>query len=250
MSCLWCGNPEGQSFHESVLFDSKKSGYNASEKCGQIVSVDEVFAVIEEDRAFYESSGGGVTLGGGEPLAQPDFSLALLKKCKSEGINTALETSAYTAWRVLDELLHFVDYLFVDLKVMDNATHKAVTGKGNVKILRNIAALFEKKSVHFTIRIPFVSGTNDDRDNLHKSAEFLASCGAACSRHFQGVELLPYHRLGEGKYEKLGLTIPLQVPKVDLRKPIQLAEDIFRGYNIKVFCEGVPHDGKESTKNR
>lgn len=167
---------------------------------GRSVSVDELMRVLQRDQGFWGSEG-GVTFGGGEPLMQPDFLLAALRRCRESYIHTAVETSAHAPTELLLEVLRLTDWLFVDLKHMDAAMHRAETGVGNELILRNVEALAAARwDGRLIVRVPVVPGFNDSAENLAATAAFVARLG------LEEVNLLPFHRLGASKYEQLGLT--------------------------------------------
>jgi len=171
---------------------------------GREVTVDEVMAEVEKDRAFYRRSVGGVTLGGGEPLAQPMFSIELLKAAQSEYLHTALETCGYAPWSDLEAVLKHVDLLQFDLKHMNAENHRELTGQSNELILANLERVLSVKTAQdVIIRIPVVPGCTDSAENIRETARFVARLG------FQQVELVPYHRLGISKYPQYGMLYPL-----------------------------------------
>jgi pyruvate formate lyase activating enzyme len=168
---------------------------------GEDRSVDEVMELLGRDRRYYENSGGGVTLTGGEPLFQPQFSATLLGACKQEGLHTALETSGFADWEAMELVLEHVDLLYYDLKHPESRAHQAGTGQSNVPVLRNLARIREAFSGDLIVRIPYVPGFNDDPDVQRKMIET-----ASRARGTRRVEILPYHRLGLTKYAALGRT--------------------------------------------
>jgi pyruvate formate lyase activating enzyme len=172
--------------------------YEALEIVGHQDSITDVLAEVEKDRIFYEQSGGGVTLSGGEPLAQPEFSLALLKACRAAGLHTTLDTSGLASWETLARVSAAADLILYDLKVMDEAAHKKYTGVSNVQILKNLADLAGMdKPIH--IRIPLAGGVNDDEANIRATIAFLRPLSAV-----RRVDLLKYHKGGQEKYRNLG----------------------------------------------
>ena len=170
--------------------------------CGEEYTVDQVMERVLKDRPFFENSGGGVTVSGGEALSQPDFTLELLRRLKEEGIHTALDTTGYAPWEVVEKTLPVTDLYLLDLKHMDNAKHHATVGVPNDRIhdnARKIAAAGGK----FQIRIPTIPMFNDDEDNYRKTAEFcceLEKLGPGC---ITVVQLLPYHNLGVTKHLRI-----------------------------------------------
>lgn len=181
---------------------AQECSFGAIKISGAKYSVDDVFKIVNADKVFYQTSGGGITLGGGEPTLQPEFAIAILKKCKENGINTAIETCANTSIGVMEEIRQYVDYFIVDLKHLDDLEHKVGVGKSNEIILKNIENLFKKK-VHLTIRIPIIPAFNDSKTAMELAASFIKKLSED-NENFQGVELLPYHKLGIEKYNEIG----------------------------------------------
>ena len=157
-----------------------------------------MLSAIEHDVAFYDESGGGVTLTGGEPLAQHAFTLALLRACKAREIHTALDTCGSASWTVLDQVRPYVDLFLYDLKLLDDARHREVTGAPVGPILANLRALSERGHA-IRLRVPVIPGVNDDDESIHQIAVFAASLP-----HLQGIDLLPYHTTAADKYLWMG----------------------------------------------
>lgn len=166
---------------------------------GQQRSVEEVFQELRRDANFFRRSGGGVTVSGGEPLRQRSFVLSLFQRCREAGIHTAVETSGFISPTVLKEVLPVIDLVMYDLKHLDPEEHQRLTGQPNGLILEN-AALVVNSGARVQFRIPLVPGLNGTPENISSTAQFL--------RKLQGegacIELMPYHRLGVGKYQALG----------------------------------------------
>ncbi len=154
-------------------------------------------AEIERDVAFYDESGGGATFSGGEPLLQPDFLLALLRVCKAKEIHTAVDTCGFASWETLDRIRGHVDLFMYDLKLVDDVKHRKFTGVSNALILKNLQAL-SQQGQRIVLRVPIMPGINDDDENLRRTATF-----AAALPHLDRVDVLPYHRTGVEKYERL-----------------------------------------------
>jgi pyruvate formate lyase activating enzyme len=167
--------------------------------------VAEVLEVVERDRAYYEASGGGVTFTGGEPTFQPEFLEALLKSSKAAGLKTAIETSGFAAWAVYEKILPYTDLFLWDYKETDSALHKAFTGQPNETILANLRKLHDE-GARIRLRCPMIPEYNARREHL----EGLARTALSLPR-LEGVELLPYHRLGRAKLNRLGL--PVRFPE-------------------------------------
>lgn len=199
----------------------------ALEISGQWVGVDDVLRVVEEDDAFYVRSGGGLTLSGGEPLAQGAFVLALLTAARARGIDTAIETSGLCNWQTMRDAAPLANRIFFDIKCLDPAKHERVTGVPNAKILDNFRRLrAELPGVDVVARTPVIPGVNDSEEDVRAIAEFVRSAGGA-----SGYELLPYHGFGEPKYAKLGkhyrlshLKPPSEARMTELRQAAALAQ--------------------------
>lgn len=236
LACAWCHNPESQSPKPEMMFREQRCircgacvtacpegaiTWNgdgpltnraaclpcdacaaacyaeARELIGREMTVEQALAEIEQDRAFYDESGGGVTFSGGEPLMQGDFLAALLHACKAKDLHTAVDTCGFAAWETLDRVRGDVDLFLYDLKLMDDAGHRAFTGAPNAPILANLQAL-SRLGHNLVIRIPLIPGVNADDESLREMGVFLAALP-----RLTGVELLPYHRLGRDKYARL-----------------------------------------------
>jgi pyruvate formate lyase activating enzyme len=178
--------------------------HDALRLVGREMSVAEVVAEVEKDRAFYRRSGGGMTLGGGEPMAQYGFTSALLEAAQEKHLHSALETSGHVTWSRLESVLRHVDLLHFDLKHMDSRRHEELTGQPNQLILSNLRKILTvKEPQEVVIRIPLIPGCNDSVENIRESATFVAESG------FTQIELIPYHRLGVSKYRQYGMVYQL-----------------------------------------
>ena len=164
---------------------------------GDKTTADELLVRITRDRAYYRRSGGGVTLSGGEPLAQPDFARDILRECYRANIHTAIETAGHVPWDYIETVLPFTDLVLYDIKHMDDALHRKATGVPNSLIIDN-AVRIAQTSTPLIIRVPLVPGFNSTAQNLEATGAFASELGAA------GVHLLPLHHLGKDKYSRLG----------------------------------------------
>lgn len=171
---------------------------------GKPMTVDEILKAAEADGVFYTRSGGGITLSGGEPLAQGAFTVALLKEARRRRLNTAMETCGFGDWEVLAEAAKYLNTIIFDIKNMDPAKHEEYTGAGNAKILANFARLCEEyPSLPKLARTPVIPGFNDGEQDIAAIAGFLAG------KPNVDYELLAYHRMGQPKYQYLGRDYPL-----------------------------------------
>ncbi len=174
---------------------------------GEVKTISELLEIVEEDRTFYEVSGGGVTLGGGEVLMQPEAASSLLMACKHAGINTAIETCGYAKLESVLKVAEFTDLFLFDIKHIDSDTHFQLTGVRNEQILENLKELLHRK-YNVKIRMPLLKGVNDHKEEIEKVMEFLKPYKDY--RNFKGIDLLPYHKMGVNKYKQLGMEYPIK----------------------------------------
>ena len=193
LRCRWCCNPESQEYRLQELTQGGKT-----RTVGRDVTVGEVMDEVIKDAVYYQRSGGGVTLSGGECMAQPEFSEALLRAVHECGYTTAIETTAFASREVVDRLLPHVDYFLMDIKHMNGEKHRAFCGKPNDIILEN-AKYIAENAKNLVIRVPTVPTFNASEEEIAAIARFTASLETVRELH-----LLPYHRLGQDKYAGLG----------------------------------------------
>ncbi len=236
LRCAWCHNPESQSFEPQLMFYKNKCTdcgrckevcpnhlekcdlcgkceiycpRDARKICGSQMSVSEIMAEVIKDKDFYEASGGGVTFSGGECMLQIDFLCELLKKCKQKGIHTAVDTAGCVPWESFEKILPYTDLFLYDVKLMDKEKHKQYVGADNTLILENLKRLSKSGKI-IIVRIPVIGRVNDNDEEIQAIADFLSSL------NIEKVELLPYHAMGEHKYEALDRsTCKFEVPKQD-----------------------------------
>jgi glycyl-radical enzyme activating protein len=242
LRCTWCHNPESQSRMKEISFRPESCAacgdcvktcqhgahqivdnihiYDRSlcEQCGDCVetclyealklagreqTVEDVMAVVLRDRPFYEQSGGGLTVTGGEPMLQPEFTLELLKAAKAEGLHTCLDTCGWASQRAYEQILPVVDLFLFDYKATDPEIHKELTGVSNELILSNLDFLV-RQGARLRLRCPLIPGIND-------TPEHLAGIAALAENYpeIEGVDLMAYHNVGNAKYERYGLENPL-----------------------------------------
>ena len=238
LTCPWCHNPEGIDRSPQVVYQKSKcigcleciaacpekalcAGSNgiitdealcnhcgacvdvcpagARERVGRTETVDSLMEVIRKDVPFFDTSGGGVTFSGGEPLMQAEFLLEMLKACGKEDIHRALDTTGYTDSDTLKRLAPHIDLFLFDLKFMDPKKHRHYTGVSNEQILKNLETLARHGS-RVIIRIPLIPGINDDEDNINTMVSFIDHLP-----HIKTVHILPYHDFQKRKYDKFSM---------------------------------------------
>lgn len=202
--------------------------YDARSMVGKRMTVGEVVDEVEKDRMFYETSGGGVTLSGGEPLAQPRFTEALLRQCKERGFHTALETSGLAKWEVLSDLVDYLDLVFYDIKHLDPERHTELTGVDNQPILENLERLSQRFSP-IVVRIPYVPGANDSREDQIQMYRFVSRL-----TNISWIEIMPYHRLGLTKYRGLGRKYDLEAIPSLARRNLSYLVDLGKEAGVEV----------------
>lgn len=188
----------------------------AIKQWGKSMSVEECMEEIRKDKGYYERSGGGVTLSGGEPLLQSNFVAELFKACKEEGIQTCIESTFHADWKEIEKILPYTDIIISDIKHMDTDIHKKYTGVHNDMILENLKRL-TNKGREFILRIPIIPNVNDDMHNIEATADFIIN---ELGGHVRTLQLLSFMRLGEEKYCSLGMPYKMENVKVS-RKPFQ-----------------------------
>lgn len=193
LSCIWCQNPEGKKFLPEKDIHNKQ--------IGTWVSVEELMYRLLQDKPFYDTTGGGVTLSGGEPTLQMDFASKLLQAIKREGIHTALETSGFFRYESFKKkMLPWLDLIYFDIKLIDEAASKKFTGRSNKRVLNNFSRLLADAKIPVIPRIPLIPGITTTAENLEGIAAFLNQHG------IQTCELMPYNPLWLDKLKKLGVT--------------------------------------------
>lgn len=245
LRCQWCHNPEGltrtpqlQFFAESCvgcgacgsrsdLADAERCRSGALKVCGRQMSADEVVTEVLRDRIFYAENG-GVTFSGGECLLQADFVVEVLSEIKKLGLSTAIDTSGYVPACEIEKTLPVCDLYLYDVKCMDPQIHKAYTGVDNRLILSNLRLLSEAGK-EIWVRVPVIPDFNDRTTEMEAIADLVASLPTV-----RQVTLMPYHTLGAGKYETLGMTYPFDRSKKVNSDSLAAFERIFTGKGIVV----------------
>jgi pyruvate formate lyase activating enzyme len=258
LRCKWCSNPEAWEPYPQIYFKANLcKGYG---KCGEVCSVGavsmnkknkinrklctlcmkcveacpygalaivgkkvttkEIVKEVAKDKIFYEKSGGGVTISGGEPLFQPNFVSKIFELCHKKGISTALDTCGYADPKVIEYVLKHVDLVLLDLKHMDPLVHKKLTGASNELILKNAKLMASKCNTR--ISLPLIKGINDSEENIRNTIEFVASL------NLEYIDVEPFHKLGRSKYKMLGMKDPFSnfkdVPSEEADKVIEMIE--------------------------
>lgn len=223
LNCLWCHNPESQSYSKQFIYNREKCSEcgqckkvcpekeciccgrcldvcpnNAREIAGDSYTVNQLLKEIEKDRPFYEQTKGGVTFSGGEAMTQINFLEEIITACKNSGISVVIDTCGYVPWGNFLRILDKTDLFLYDLKLMDPLLHKKYTGQDNQLILENLKEL-SRRGAKINLRLPLIEGINTKDDQLKEIIQFINGLKIA------EVSLLPYHDLGRSKYEKLGI---------------------------------------------
>jgi pyruvate formate lyase activating enzyme len=269
LGCAWCCNPESQAMEpQMACFENRCFACgdclvacpqgalhlvdgrlrwdprvcDGCGRCGEVcpsqaiqwlgrrMTAGEVLAEVLRDAAFY-AEGGGVTLTGGEPLAQLEFAYAILRLARREVVHTALETCGHVPWACFERVLPDLDLVLYDLKHMDSERHRRGTGVGNERILDN-ARRVARCGVAMLMRVPLIPGFNMDAENVRRTARFALELGVG------EVHLLPYHRLGRPKYRALGLAYPGEAIPLPQDGETEAIADIFRARGLRVQVGG------------
>lgn len=270
LMCLWCHSPESQSPRPEIAYypnlcigceacvEACPNGAQTlgtpkilrelctgtgrcAEDCyagalvmyGENATVDHVLEEIEKDEVLYETSGGGVTISGGEPVSQPVFASALLGALKAEGYHTALDTSGEVSWEAMERVLVDVDLVLYDLKHMDPGIHEELTGAPNKRILFNLERISESEK-ELVVRVPVIPGHNDSQHNFEAMGKYLEGLGEV-----KAVELLPYHNLGVPKYIALGREYPLHGLETPEPESLRTIAEVLEGRGQRVVIEGL-----------
>ena len=242
--CLYGALENGLEAERSICKECymRKEAFACVRKCypkcrkvvGENKSVEDVLDVVKRDLPFYRRSGGGVTLSGGEPMAQPEFVLALLKAFSENWIDTAIETCGIGETQHYEKIAPWLDFAFIDLKHVESEKHKEWTGVGNEKIKKNIVRMDQLSGefgFELIIRTPVIPGFNDTKEDTAKIAEFVSeNC-----KHYKGMELLPYHKLGRGKYTCLGREYELEDFKIPSEQYMMELNGILERQGIPIY---------------
>jgi len=261
LSCLWCHNPEsrlpqaefvrmenrcmacglcseeelsGRGTRVLTDMDLEACPTGALQKAGHEMESAALVKQLLRDRIFFDESGGGVTFSGGEPLLQMPFLIETLDLLRAEGVHTALDTCGYAPWKDLQEAAQRSSLVLYDLKLMDEDRHQAATSQSNRIILDNLKAL-SGMHTEIRIRVPVIPGINDDDDNIEAAAQFLSSLAGV-----RQVDLLPYHRIGEPKFARMGITYTLAGLEAPTQQRLESLAAIFRARGLVTTIGGRP----------
>ena len=233
-NCWWCHNPESQSGGLETVRRSYKIGersFEETETVGRRMTVSEVWQEIRKDTAFADASGGGVTISGGEPLMQPDFLSALLRKFGTGGVHRVLDTTGFAPPDVFDRIIPDVDLFLFDLKLMDDGLHQIYTGISNKPILRNLQTLIGHGS-RIILRFPVIPGHTDTPENIQAICRFVSGLKDGVEE----IDLLPFHDIARAKYHRY--RDPEKYLSIRKPEPGRLNEirDIFQnqGFSVKI----------------
>lgn len=229
LHCLWCSNPESQGAVKPVTW--YKNGQ--AKTVGQWYTLDAVLAEIEKDEIFYQTSGGGITLSGGECLVQADFSAALLRAVKSLGIPTAIETTGALPITAINKVLPYTDEVLFDLKIMAQPLAKQVIGDNVAFVKASFEAALQASETTVIPRIPLIPGYTAQMDNLHQIIDYLHQCGV------KKVHLLPFHQYGSQKYHDLNRAYALEKTPLLTSEAITQIHDLFTAENIDAVVYGL-----------
>lgn len=275
LRCEWCSNPESWLYHmQAGIYSSKCISQEKCNACknvcpvdgalyfedgklvkinrdictncmkcyqacpsdaikawGKEMTVDECMEIILKDRGYYEKSGGGVTVSGGDPVIQMDFVVELFRRCKEEKIQTCLESTFYAKWSTIEKVLPYTDIIISDIKHMDTNVHRKHTGRENHLILENLKKLADLNK-EIILRIPVIPGVNDGKDNLEKTADFILN---EMGGNVRTLQLLSFMRLGEEKYQSLGIPYKMENIVVDRKaftEKVKKMAEYFNGRGI------------------
>ena len=270
LSCLWCCNPESQRKEPDVMYDAKKcigcgkcmkacvhgaigpgnTTWVDRSKCvgcgecvnvcptgaltlkGEVMTVSEVIHVLRRDAHYFRKSGGGITLSGGEPLMQWKYARELLKACKAQGWDTAIETTGYGSEEAIEAVIPYLDLVLLDCKSTDPTVHKRVTGVSNELIQKNSRKIVSMAN-KVIIRVPTIPTVNASEEEFHRIAEYAKSLGV------DTVHVLPYHTLGQSKYEMLGKAYAMGYEIKSLpREEAAVYQQIVESHGLKCMVGG------------
>lgn len=227
LRCRWCCNPESQEYKVQTM-----TVQGEPKVMGRDVTVEEVLEIVKRDLPFYRRSGGGLTLSGGEALCQPEFTRALLKCAKEEGLSTAMESMGCADWSVIESILPYLDQYLLDIKHMNPQKHKEFTGRSNELMVENAMRIAKSGMTQLSIRVPVIPTFNATPEEIQAIARYADTLPGVKKLH-----LLPYHRLGQDKYEGLGreyLMKDILPPDMEFMEKLKEAARSVCGLDIQI----------------
>ncbi len=235
LRCCWCHNPEGitplpEAKNRTIKIDNKE--IPVDETIGYKITVDGLIDELLKDRVFYQNSGGGITISGGEPLWQPAFLASTLKLCKENILHTAVDTSGYAARLDFNSILSYTDLFLFDIKMVNPVLHKKYTGVDNRLIIQNLDYLIQKNA-KIIIRFPVIPGINDTDVNIEDMIQFLND-----RMQLQEIHLLPYHNMADGKIKRYNLDNTSAIINSAAVTNMESIVERFRNLGVKVKIGG------------
>lgn len=228
LKCPWCSNPESQKM--SVEYMKNRQEPNLLKKVGKWYTVDEVMKEVLKDQIFFDTSGGGVTLSGGEILAQGKFLINLVKELKEYDINVVIETSGYGNKNTFKEILPYIDTILFDFKIIDDRKSKDIIGGEFKLIYENFKEAIKDNNV--IPRIPYIPRYTDDMENIDNILEILIK------HNMKEIHLLPYHNYGESKYELLNMEYELEMVEIPSEETVEKIKKYIEKKGFKVVIGG------------
>ena len=245
LKCPWCSNPESINFEpqkvkmESKCIHCKHCSFDVDEcptgaitEFGNYMTVEEVMTEVQKDIIFYRTSGGGVTLSGGEVLSQSSFAKELLMQLKSLGINTAIETSGQGTTQTLIELSAYVDTILFDLKIMNEEKSKLLLG-ADINLIKNNIKTLVKLNKKVIPRVPLIPGYTTDEENINDIINLVKSLNLTV------IHLLPFHQYGSNKYKLLNLDYKLKDEAILSSEVVEKTADKMRNNGLDVIVGGL-----------
>lgn len=234
LSCTWCHNPESINVAICEVPKTVRIGnknFTETETVGCEMSMESLMKELEKEKIFMDESGGGVTFSGGEPILQHNFLNEALLACKNAGMHTAVDTSGYVRWEILEKTARFTDLFLYDIKMMDDTKHQEFTGVSNKIILENLRNL-SAMGKNIQVRIPCVPNVTSTDENIAQTIDFLNTLVHKPDE----VNLLPYHNTASHKYERFGIKNQFEGTKSVMKNELESVKMQFvnSGFNAKI----------------
>lgn len=235
LNCWWCHNPEGQNPSINKYIKTNKLNSKVFKKeveYGYKINTDKLFGIIQDDKVFFEESGGGVTFSGGEPLLQFDFLYEIMQKCKDNGIHTTLDTSGYTSLDKIKKISTVSDLILYDIKLMDNTLHQKYTNVQVEDIMNNLKWL-DDNNKNVILRFPIIPKITDTKKNIEEIKGFVQTL-----KNINRIDLLPYHNIAISKYKKFKLENKMGIIKSIHEEDVASIKKEFKDIGMKVNIGG------------